>query len=187
MTSWALSPQHRTKLLALAREAISHFIRTAERLAPSSDGDAILAEKRGVFVSLHQGENLRGCVGITEPMLSLQDAVITSAYNAAFSDDRFEPLTQQELPKTEIEISCLTPAQPIDDIKKIVLGRHGILLEKGRAKGVFLPQVAPQEGWDLPTTLSHLAVKAGLPADGWKKDCAISVFEAIVLSEKDCA
>jgi len=93
-------------------------------------------------------------------------------------------VTAAELPQLEFEISALTPPRPVASYHEIVLGRHGMVLAKRGRSAVFLPQVAPEQGWDLPTTLTHLAQKAGLRADDWKEGAEYLVFEAIVFHEK---
>lgn len=180
-----LDSRAKTILLALARESIAHFFRTGGRMAAPPAEAPVLSQKAGAFVSLYQGEALRGCVGIPEPILPLQEAVLSSAYNAAFDDGRFYPLTEPELSRTWIEISCLTAPRPVQGPEEIVLGRHGMVLIKGKARAIFLPQVAVEQGWDLAETLSHLSLKAGLAADAWKQGCEFRVFEAVVFGEKD--
>ncbi|MFO7907158.1 MAG: AMMECR1 domain-containing protein [Pirellulaceae bacterium] len=98
---------------------------------------------------------------------------------------RFAPLSNTELPKIDIEISVLTPARPIASPDEFIPGRHGIILKKGISKAVFLPQVATEQGWDRETTLTHLALKAGLGPNEWRRGAEFEVFEAIVFSEED--
>jgi uncharacterized protein (TIGR00296 family) len=91
-----------------------------------------------------------------------------------------------ELPELDFEISALTPSKHVDSYKDIVIGKHGMTIAMNGRRAVFLPQVAPEQGWDLATTLTHLSMKAGLPADAWKdKNAKFTVFEAIVFNEKD--
>jgi AmmeMemoRadiSam system protein A len=117
----------------------------------------------------------------------LYKAVMEHAVNAAVRDTRFRPVTADELPKIEMDISALTEPQPVASYNDIVLGKHGMVLEKSGRSAVFLPQVAPEQGWTLPETLTHLSIKAGLPPDAWKDGARYTVFEAIVFSEKDHA
>lgn len=139
-----------------------------------------LLEKRGAFVTLHKQGRLRGCIGYIEGIKPLVEAVIDNGRSAAVADPRFAPVDGGELPRIEIEVSALTPLQPIDGPEQIELGRHGIVLIKGGARAVFLPQVAPEQGWDLNLTLGHLALKAGLGPNGWQEGACFEVFEAEV-------
>ena len=111
--------------------------------------------------------------------------VVHNARNAAFQDPRFPELQEAELHEVDIEISVLTPATPISHPREFEVGRHGIILEKGPYRSVFLPQVAPEQGWDRETTLNYLAMKAGLPENGWRRKATLKVFEAIVFGEKE--
>ena len=96
-------------------------------------------------------------------------------------------MTPEELPGTDIEISALTPQKPVDSYEAIEVGRHGVVLSKAGRRAVFLPQVAPEQGWDRDTMLSHLAAKAGLPQEAWREDAQFTVFEAEVFAEEDKA
>ena len=110
--------------------------------------------------------------------------MLDHAIDAAFNDPRFPPLTAKEFGKIRIEISALTPPKPVASYRDIEIGKHGMVLELGGRSAVFLPQVAPEQGWDLATTLTHLAYKAGLPGDAWRDARAkFTVFEAIVFHE----
>jgi AmmeMemoRadiSam system protein A len=106
------------------------------------------------------------------------------AVNAGLNDGRFPPVDSSELSDITIEVSVLTPARPVASASQIIIGKHGIILEKSGRSALFLPQVATEQGWDLETTLNHLAQKAGLPEDAWRKDTSFEVFEAIVFHEQ---
>jgi AmmeMemoRadiSam system protein A len=108
---------------------------------------------------------------------------MANAVNAALEDPRFQPMTSGELDEVEVEISALTPMREVAGPDEIVLGRHGVLLKKGRHSAVYLPQVASQQGWNLEQTLNHLARKAGLPTNGWREGATFEVFEATVFPE----
>ena len=142
-------------------------------------GPALEAE-RGAFVTLHSGGQLRGCIGYIEGVKPLVYAVLDNGRSAAVGDPRFAPVKPAELPQLTIEISALTPLRPVAGPQDIELGRHGIVLAKGGARSVFLPQVATEQGWDLHTTLGHLALKAGLAPNGWQEGARFEVFEAEV-------
>jgi len=106
------------------------------------------------------------------------------AVDAAVNDPRFRPVGKAELPLLHYEISALTPPVPVASYKEIVLGRHGMVIEKNGRSAVFLPQVAPEQHWTLEETLTHLSMKAGLSPDAWKEGASWTVFEAIVFEEE---
>jgi AmmeMemoRadiSam system protein A len=139
-----------------------------------------LSTPRGAFVTLHRDGRLRGCLGHIEGTLPLVETVAHNARAAALADPRFAPVLPVELAGLELEISALTPLQAVAGPEAIVIGRHGIVLAKGRHRAVFLPQVAIEQGWDRATTLSQLALKAGLTAGDWRTGAHYQVFEAEV-------
>ena len=105
------------------------------------------------------------------------------AINSALNDRRFPQVQDSELPKLEFEISALTQPKPVKSYKDIIIGKHGIVVKKHGRSAVYSPQVAPEQGWNLAQTLSHLCQKARLPADAWKSGTKFTVFEAIVFHE----
>jgi AmmeMemoRadiSam system protein A len=180
-----LTPDDRSVLLRLAREAVVAAV--AGRAAPALPNPLgeQLAALRGAFVTLKSPDgNLRGCIGVIEGRSSLAAEVVASARAAALEDPRFRPVTGPEVPGLQIEVSALTPLRRVGGPAEITIGRHGILLEQGRHKAVFLPQVASEQGWDLATTLDHLARKAGLAAGDWRNETDLHIFEADVMSEE---
>lgn len=144
-----------------------------------------LQEQRGVFVTLHKDHDLRGCIGYILPMLPLWQAVVENARNAAFCDPRFSPLKPDEFEGIDIEISVLTVPDKIKDISEFRVGIDGIILKKGFHQAVFLPQVAPEQGWDAQTKLKYLSMKAGLPPNGWTSGAVFETFQAEVFGEAD--
>ncbi len=134
----------------------------------------------GAFVTLTKQGQLRGCIGYIEGIKPLVDTVVENAASAAVGDPRFPPVEPEEIPTLELEISVLSPLRTVSSPQDIVVGVHGVLLDKGGHRAVFLPQVAPEQGWDLDTTLTHLALKAGLGPDGWREGCRFQVFTATV-------
>lgn len=182
-----LTREWRRDLLLIARERIEE--RLLHRLSPTWErlkNDPILAEKRGVFVTLKKEGDLRGCIGTVAPDRPLGEAVRTMAIQAAFFDPRFPPLEQEELSEITIEISLLTVPTPVPSWHDIVIGRDGMILSLRGRQALFLPQVAPEQGWDLETTLSYLAQKAGLPRDAWRDPaCRFQTFQAEVFGEED--
>jgi hypothetical protein len=180
-----LSAQERRALLRTARESIAaHFQRRRPQL-PAATG--ALAEKRGAFVTLHRRDGeLRGCVGLMRSEIPLLDTVARMAVAAATEDGRFDPVTEAELEGLTIEISALGPLEPIRPLD-VEVGRHGLLIRYGGRRGVLLPQVPVEHGWDRETFLAHTCWKAGLPEDTWKKPgVELHGFTAAVFSE-DCS
>ncbi len=182
-TEEALTEQEKKELLRLAREAITLFLQNKNppHYTPSSPR---LLEKKGVFVTLHHNGRLRGCIGFIESSLPLYQTVIQAAIYAAVKDVRFNPVSLDELPDVEIEISVLTPLTKITNPAQIQVGRHGLVIEKGRQKGLLLPQVALENGWDRLTFLRRACLKAGLPPNAWRQGAKIFTFEAQVFAEK---
>jgi hypothetical protein len=162
-----LTVGERDALLRTARESIAaHFQRRRPQL-PAATG--ALAENRGAFVTLHQKDGeLRGCVGMMRSDRPLLETVERMAVAAAIEDGRFDPVTEAELAGLTIEISALGPLEPIRP-EDVEVGRHGLLIGYGGRRGVLLPQVPVEQGWDRETFLAHTCWKAGLPEDTWRK------------------
>ena len=178
--------------VALARATLESFLihdgSLAEWYAASVDREA-LRSKAGAFVTLnHKGfkagdpGRLRACMGVIEAEQPLSEAVIQAAVWAA-QDPRFPPLKAAELRGLDVEVSVLSPAFPVSGPTAIEVGTHGVILEKDGHRALFLPQVAPEQGWDRDTMLDHLAQKAGLPRDGWRRGARFEVFTAQVFEE----
>ena len=179
-----ISPSDRKYLLGLARETISRYL--AFKMVPLPRlSNPMLRAPRGVFVTLKKRENLRGCIGHMIPDRPLAEQVGAMALQSAFEDPRFSPVTAKELPDLEVEISVLTPMKPVSGPNEIVVGRDGVLLRKGGRSAVFLPQVAPEQGWGRDEMLSHLSQKAGLPPNAWREGASFQTFQAIVFSETE--
>jgi len=158
----------RAELLALAKETVSHKVNG--RPLPEWRGkDPQLAADGAAFVTLKQKNGaLRGCIGHIQPRGSLATSVIQNAVAASTHDPRFPPVKPAELPQLDLEVTVLSPMEPLPDSREIVIGRDGLYLEAGGRSSVFLPQVPVEQGWNRDTYLAELAMKAGLPADGWK-------------------
>ena len=180
----ALTEAEKRYLLKLARTSIEAELSGIDLKArPPAEG--ILQEARGAFVTLHtiSGE-LRGCIGQFTSKEPLFDVVRDMAVSAATRDPRFRPLSKEELKDITIEISALTPLEEITDVSAIEIGRHGIYIIKGNDRGVLLPQVATEHGFDVTTFLEETCFKAGLDPNAWKeKDTQIFIFEAEIFSE----
>lgn len=133
------------------------------------------------FVTLHLNKELRGCIGHIEGFEALGENLRNNALNAAFKDPRFRPLTAEEFPRVEFEVSILTPAEPINSPEEFIPGEHGIILSLFGRRSLFLPQVAAEQGWDRETTLDFLSRKAGFPGNAWKsRDAKFFIFRAEV-------
>jgi AmmeMemoRadiSam system protein A len=137
---------------------------------------ARLREPAGAFVTLKRQGALRGCIGYIEPREPLYRAVLQNGDNAALHDPRFPPVQASDLKDLDVEVSVLTPPRPIASWEEFRVGEEGIILTKGDRRAVFLPEVAVEQGWTREETLSHLARKAGLPADGWREGASFAVF-----------
>jgi len=177
-----LSDEDRRTLLELARQAIQESV-CRDQIPATPIAAGVLAEKSGAFVSLHIGGKLRGCIGQVSPKTGLSETVVQCAVLAARADERFSPVVPEEVSQLEIEISVLTqpaPAKPED----IEIGRHGILVEQGGRRGVLLPQVARERGWDRQRFLEETCRKADLPLDAWANPTVqLHTFTAEVFSE----
>ncbi len=184
-----ISEKVRKELLEFARLTIKARLENLEIL-PELSGDEFYCEKRGCFVTLHKNGELRGCIGIIEPVYPLAEAIGMNALNAAFDDSRFFPLEACELDHVCIEISVLSVPEKLeyngseDLLKKLQPLRHGVIISRNSRKATFLPQVWEQ----LPEPvhfLKNLCLKAGLSAFSWKEsDFRVQVYEAEVFSEK---
>jgi AmmeMemoRadiSam system protein A len=177
-----LSPEDQQRLLRLARRCLEARVRREQ--PPPRDRGGGLDANMGAFVSVHNRGDLRGCLGRLETDKPIAENVAHLAAVVCDSDPRFAPISAAELPNLELEISALTPEQEITDISAIEVGRHGLIIEQGHRRGLLLPQVASEYGWDRETFLDHTCLKAGLPADAWRTRARIFVFEAQVFAEK---
>ncbi len=174
------SAEERDLLLRLAHQAIAAALagRELDVTSPSPHLD----EKRGAFTTLHLEGQLRGCVGYVFPAYSLYRTVAETAVAAAFNDVRFLPVTAEEAPRLKIDISVLSPVRPIRP-EEIEVGRHGLVLTYGLRRGLLLPQVAVEQGWDHLTFLEQTCCKAGVPPDSWQRGAVIEAFTAEVFGE----
>lgn len=142
-----------------------------------------LIEPRGVFTTLYIGDQLRGCVGYAMPIRPLYRAVGETARAAAFEDSRFWPVTAEEAGELKISLSVLSPLFPIK-AAQVEVGRHGLVISEGARRGLLLPQVPVEHGWDRETFLEQTCRKAGLPTDAWRKSAAIEAFSAEVFGDE---
>jgi AmmeMemoRadiSam system protein A len=176
------SESERQALLHLARRAITEAV-TNGRLLQDIPSGGIFSLPRGVFVTLHVAKRLRGCIGVVEPDEPLGDCVVRSAVSAAQKDPRFPAMRPQELPALGIEISLLSPPAPIS-LPEIEIGKHGLLIFRGRQRGLLLPQVATEHHFTAEQFLAETCRKAGLPPDAWREaDTVILGFTCETFSD----
>jgi hypothetical protein len=176
--------REKEQLISLARDNIRSLLYDKKRISVTKEAlPDIFKTPLGAFVTLKIEGSLRGCIGRFISSEPLYQVVIESSENSAFDDPRFSPLTKEELPKTDIEITVLGPMKKISSIKEIVLGRHGIYIKKDIRSGTMLPQVATENHWSLEEFLGYTSRdKAGIGWEGWK-DSDIYIYEGIVLEE----
>jgi AmmeMemoRadiSam system protein A len=178
-----LSSEEQGILVHTAREAIGSRLEGRHpEYPPPTDN---LKKKRGAFVTLHHSGKLRGCIGYVVARAPLVETVKDAAQSAAFQDPRFPPLKRGEWEDVTLEISVLTPLEPVKSVEAIEVGVHGVMVRQGFRSGLLLPQVATEYGWDRETLLTHTCYKAGLPGDCWKSpETRIEVFSALVFGEE---
>lgn len=181
-------------LLALARESISSslgLVSTEVFDAISKSSSPVYQGKRGLFVTLKKREGnasyrLRGCIGNIFGLSPLVESVMNLSREAAFHDPRFPPVQLGELPEILIEMSLLSKPKRIASAESIRIGVDGVILSQGYNRAVFLPQVAPEQGWGVEEMMEHLCMKAGLSPSAWKDGrCELEVFQAEVFSEEN--
>jgi len=185
-------------LIKFARDNIENFLRDSRRIIVPDIIKQKFSDKYGAFVTLNKtnirGNPLRGCIGYIEPSYPLYDVVHKVSISSAIEDPRFPSVTIEEMDNIVIEISILTPPRllevdnPEDCLNKIVIGRDGLIAERGMRRGLLLPQVPVEHerNWDVETFLKHTCNKAFLPDDAWKdKETKIYSFQAILFEEKE--
>ncbi len=187
-------------LVKLARKAVEEYLSSAVIIKPPPETPKRLWEKRGVFVTIERivvdpvsrkaSRLLRGCIGYPEPIMPLVEADIKAAIAAATQDPRFPPLSLRELKEVIFEVSVLTPPQkveykdPLELLDKIQVGRDGLIIESGYARGLLLPQVPVEYNWNVEEFLNHACVKAGLREDAWREGrVTVYKFQAQIFVE----
>lgn len=180
-----MKPEHRQYLLELARSTMVDKL-SGRSLRRAAQGPLSGEAYGGLFVSLHKDKQLRGCMGTFALSGTLEECVQSMSL-AALNDPRFVtmPVTLEELPELQIEISLLSVPVPTEDPLSLEVGKHGIIVEREGRSGCFLPQVGSQFGWSAERLLHECcAQKAHLPAEAWKDpDTKVSLFTAEVISE----
>lgn len=178
-----LDAEERAELLAIARRTVEGYVR--DRRVPGVRGlSGRLAGPGAAFVTLKRKGRLRGCIGYTEAVAPLFKVVQECAVAAATQDPRFPPVTPGELASIDLEISVLTPLEPIR-AEEVEVGRHGLLVSHRGRRGLLLPQVPVELGWDRETFLEQTCAKAGLPADAWRRGATLEAFTAEVFGEPE--
>ncbi len=184
-----LTLEEGTKAVHFARQIIQDHLQHAKHTSSNLGGS--FHQKQGVFVTLHTfpDHELRGCIGIPLPIMTLEEALIESAKSVT-RDPRFPPLQRKELDAIVVETTVLTKPQrinapqPQDYLKHILIGRDGLLVEQSFYKGLLLPQVPVEQEWEPEEYLSHACMKAGLPPDAWiDKATKISTFQGQIFTE----
>jgi len=179
-----LDQSDQTELLHLARATLQSYLSSGS-VPEYHTSRQELRSRCGAFVSIHRGSELRGCIGQIVPDRELFRIVQHCIVSAASEDSRFNPVTPEELDELTIEISVLTPLHRLHEPAEIEIGIHGIYITRGINRGLLLPQVATEYGWNRETFLSQTCRKAGLSEDAWKDpSTVINLFEAQVFSEQ---
>lgn len=174
-----LTREEKEEILFIARKTVEEYVATGK--APSFDVKHPKLRVNGAaFVTVKKGGSLRGCIGHIKPVMPLYQSVIKNAIAASSSDPRFPPMKKEELKDIEVEVSVLSPLEPLKDARTIQIGKHGLYIVKGMQGGLLLPQVAVEYGWDPNTFLEQVCVKAGLPKDAWK-DADLYTFTAEII------
>ena len=198
ITEWwagifTLTDEQGVYLVKLARQVIESKLGISDAPVPVSD-DQVLNLKCGVFVTLNEYDKgnmgLRGCIGLPYPTTTLIEAVMQAASSSAFEDPRFPPVKKNEMGGLTIEISVLTPTEKMSENdrsnlpNRVKVGRDGLIIGRGWNKGLLLPQVPVEWGWDSTEFLDQCCVKAGLSTKSWlKADTEVYTFQAILFKE----
>jgi len=178
-----LTDDERQGLLRYARQVIVAHLQGESAPAPVELREP--QRHAGAFVTLHASGDLRGCIGYPGSEKPLDQVIAECAVAAATEDPRFSPVHRSELGRLSVEISVLTPIEPMRDLGEIMVGRDGLVVEQGFRRGLLLPQVASEHGWDRETFLAHACMKAGLRPDAWRTGARVSRFQAEVFGEDE--
>lgn len=180
-----LAPAQRALLLGAARRAMEAAVLGHEPITWET-ADPALSEARGAFVTLTIDGELRGCMGFPDPSHPLLEAVGRAAVRAALDDRRFDPVGPEELPRIRVEVSALSTRTPLRSPGEIRIGVDGLYAEAGEIRGLLLPQVAAEQGWDAATFLDRLFRKSGLPPmELGSPGLRVSRFAAEVFAEAE--
>ena len=180
------SEEERRFLLDLAHRSIASGLEGRARSLELGPATGHLAEKRGAFCTLYLDGHLRGCVGYVFPLTPLLQTVAETARGAAFDDPRFPAVAASEGPRLKVSLSILSPLVPIAP-EQVEVGTHGLLVSRAGKRGVLLPQVPVEHGWDRATFLQQTCLKAGLPPDAWKTGVTLESFTAEIFGDESLA
>ncbi|WP_407382008.1 TIGR00296 family protein [Methanobrevibacter sp.] len=179
-----ISEENGQYLLEIAKQTVATYLETNRRIVIPPDCPEELKQELGVFVTINKRKRLRGCIGYPEPVKSLIESTIDVAIAAAFEDPRFPELKEEEFGDIEFEVTVLTQpelievAHPNQYFDEIEIGRDGLIIQKGYARGLLLPQVAPENGFTKEEFLDHTCMKAGISADSWMDEsCDVYKFQ----------
>jgi AmmeMemoRadiSam system protein A len=178
-----ITRQERTELLKIARDTIVSYVTRGNVPVIECTSPGLL-QHSGCFVTIKQKGALRGCIGNFVSDQPLYQLVQELAVSAATRDSRFYPMKTADLADFEIDISVLSPLTKAASVEQIQVGVHGIYIIKGNYRGVLLPQVATEYGWDREQFLRQTCIKAGLPQNAWQGACDIYIFSALVFGEE---
>ncbi len=185
---YSLNDQEKDTLLSVARKSVVSAVRDQRTYDPGTIPEEALNQERGAFVTLNEAGDLRGCIGYTSAIKPLYLTVRDTAALAALRDPRFPPVSTQELPKLQYEISVLSPLRHVLDVRQIIVGQHGLLMKNGTNEGLLLPQVPVEQHWDRTTFLGETCGKAGMRSNCWKdENTDIFMFTAVVFGEHRAA
>jgi AmmeMemoRadiSam system protein A len=177
-----LDESDRRELLRIARVTLKEYLKHG-RIPPGAPHRPSLLVHAPAFVTLRMAGRLRGCIGYTDPATPLYRTVAELAIAAATGDPRFPPLTLDELAAITISISVLSARAPIAP-GDVVVGTHGLLVTRYGRRGLLLPQVPVEQGWEREEFLDQTCIKAELPRDAWREpDTTLEAFTADVFSE----
>jgi len=177
-----LVPDEERRLLRVARLALDARVRGSA--PPEPDAAERGGGRSSAFVSIFLAGELRGCLGRLDSSLPLSTLIGQLARAVADSDPRFEPVRPEELASIGLEISVLTREREIQAPEHIELGRHGLIVQHGTRRGLLLPQVPGEQGWDREAFLTCTCLKAGLDGDAWRRGARLFVFEAHVFGAR---
>ena len=178
-------------LVKTARMAVTEFLSNGNRLKLESEYKEKFSFNSGVFVTLNNPDGLRGCIGFPMPDKKLSHGIIDAAISAATEDPRFSPVKTNELNDIVFEVTVLTPpaeivvTDPTEYLRKIKVGRDGLIIKHSFSSGLLLPQVPIEYDWSVEEFLQHICEKAGLERDTWKNESIkIEKFEGIIFKEE---
>ncbi len=172
------------RLIELSRIALEGLVYGTRRQVGHVEDPYLLSSEYGSFVTLHKGTELRGCIGTCSPTSPLYETVAEMTQAAAAQDHRFSPITKDEIHGIHIDISVLSPLERAPEPLSLIVGEHGLHVAQGKKRGVLLPQVATEYGWDIKTFLSQVCLKADLPKDSWRsEETQVSSFTTLIIEE----